>query len=266
MAINEPCFEPQSYSEFRPLYPGELFAQVVAWADSRPKGSPWRILDIGCGTGQSTESLLRALGDRASKGEREVVSIDMDWEMLMAARDRYAQLDVKWRQGTGEDTGCADVSVDLLSVGSAYHWMQPEICSREWARILAPDGLACIYEYQFPKVQGAPELNEWIRREFNTKWRAPEQVPRGTLKELIEDLGEGWRISPPKKMREVQKLSVDEFFGHLISQSRVRHYITRIGGHAYQAELRTELERIGPRDQTWSAEFIFEAFCLVRSS
>ena len=211
-------FDPEYYSLYRPHYPRSTFEGILEFFKGHP--TPLTIVDLGCGTGHSTRSILQ-LGLDA-----KIIGIDPDSNMIQTAKQTTSDL-VTWIVASGEATPLSDQSVDLLLIGSAFHWMDRKKAAIEFKRILKPNGLLRIFEYQFPKAVNNPHLNEWIRREFNLNWKAPHQKPRGTLKEMTAALIE---FAHFKFHREAQpemraELSEDELLGQILSQSRVLHYL-----------------------------------------
>lgn len=215
-------FDAQFYSLYRPFYPAETFAGLTDQLIRRGFSAPFTFADIGCGTGHSAISLLQ------SGASGRVIGIDPDSLMLDQARKlsaRYSS-NVEWRIGRGEATGLEPASIDAILIGSAFHWMKPAEVKAEVRRILKRGGILRIFEYQFPKAVGLPELNEWIRREFNLRWKAPEQKPRGSLKELTS----GFRNDPAFEFlgdaqpKMEMQLDAEQVTGLILSQSRVLHY------------------------------------------
>lgn len=215
MKANESAVDAHLYRMHRPLYPEATFSRLVAELADQP--AP-RIVDIGCGTGHSTRSLL------ASIPRARITGIEPDAAMLQAAR--YGLPEVEFREGSGEHSGLADAFTDAVSIGSALHWMQPDATHCEIVRILRANGLFLAYEYQFPKALELTELNDWIRRGFNERWRAPIQVPRGSFREITSTFRHSPRFElleeRPVPMRSL--LSAEALTGLLLSQSRVVHY------------------------------------------
>jgi hypothetical protein len=104
--------------------------------------------------------------------------------------------------------------------------LDPHQAKEEFFRILKPSGVVRIFEYQFPKSQILPELNEWIRRQFNLNWKADHQKPRGTFFQITDvfrtdarftSLSEG---KPPM----ILNLTSGDLAGLIFSQSRVLCY------------------------------------------
>lgn len=116
------------YDRARPEYPIE----AVRWL--LPDGER-RVADVGAGTGKLT-AVLEAAG-------HDVVAIDPDAQMLDALSARYPGIPTAL--GTGERLPLADASVDAVTFGQAWHWVDPAIASPEVARVLAPGGVLGLF-------------------------------------------------------------------------------------------------------------------------
>lgn len=227
-------FDPAYYLRYRPAYPTELFGGLFREARARGFAEPFAMADIGCGTGHSALSLARA-GALAGFGAR-ILGVDPDPRMLeqarvLAEREGFAE-SVEWSEGKGEASGLGDRSVDAILVGSALHWMDPWGSRDEFLRLLRPRGLVLAFEYQFPKAPAHAGLNEWIRREFNLRWKAPDQRPRGDFDHVTRGLREDPRLALLERRRSVpmaQVLGPEDLQGLLLSQSRVLHYEETLG-------------------------------------
>ncbi len=235
---NSPKFDAVTYKAYRPLYPSETFRGFRAQLSLTRESTVPVIADIGCGTGNSLASMARA-GIQA-----KWIAIDPDSTMLgeVSTHPELASQDIDRRVGTGEKTGLGATSVDGITVGSAFHWMNGAEAAAEFARILKPGSPCLIFEYQFPKALENAALNEWIRRQFNQSWKAPVQVPRGNFEAVtraFRDSPEFHPISTPSVPMRIS-LNPDELTGHILSQSRVQHYEATLPDAARQ-EFRRDL-------------------------
>ncbi len=234
-------FDPDLYRRYRPYYPAALFEELPKLLLARSFSEPFEIVDLGCGTGHSSASLLKS-GIRA-----RVRGIDPDAAMLDRAREVTADLSVDFSIGQGELTGLESESADAAIVASALHWMEPQATCTEIGRILKPRGILQVFEYQFPKCAELPELNEWIRREFNLRWKAPQQKPRGDLFELTRLYrATPWKsLDPagsPRRVKMNLSLRAEDLVGLILSQSRVLHYENTLEAQQITA-FRSDLEK-----------------------
>jgi SAM-dependent methyltransferase len=87
-------------------------------------------IDLAAGTGLFT----RALAERVP----EVIAVEPDPRMREMFSARTPQLEI--REGRGEAIPAADASADLVTISSAWHWLDPEQAGPELARVLRPGG------------------------------------------------------------------------------------------------------------------------------
>lgn len=244
-------FDADYYRRFRPYYPAALYAELARSLVERGGQAPWAVADLGCGTGHSSESLLRAIPDARVRG------VDPDPRMLEQAIAICPRGD--FSEGSGERTGLPTQSFDAVTIGSAFHWMEPLAAREEVRRILRPRGALLVYEYQFPKAAALAELNEWIRREFNLRWKAPGQKPRGAFDAVTACFrgDPGFVRISDRRIPMVQSLDSIALTGLILSQSRVLHYengLTPEEGARFRVDLgRRMAEMLGNRP----AEFDF---------
>ena len=112
-----------SYRRGRPDYP----ADVVGWLINGAE----RVADVGAGTGKLT-GVLCGLGCA-------VTAVDPDPRMLAALRTDHAE--VATAVGQGEGIPLPDASVDAVTYGQAWHWVDVPEASREAGRVLRPGGV-----------------------------------------------------------------------------------------------------------------------------
>lgn len=92
-----------------------------------------RVLDIGCGTGETISHLL----PRAS----DVHGLDQSSHQLQTAADKDELDDVQFVRADGHRLPYADETFDcIVSVGSILYWTTPEDVLREAFRVTKPGG------------------------------------------------------------------------------------------------------------------------------
>lgn len=124
------------YDRSRPAYAssGLDFALLPLTGLAAP-----RVLDLGAGTGQLTRLLL----DRGL----DVAAVDPAPGMLTVLRHRAGRGPRAARvlAGTAEEIPLPTGSVDLVTVGQAFHWFDLERTLPELARVLAPGGTLALF-------------------------------------------------------------------------------------------------------------------------
>lgn len=144
-----------AYSAARPEYPRQVFDRMVLQHGGRFHCA----VDIGCGTGQSLAGL-----DQIA---RHLIGVDPSPLMLAEAKRRVPH--ARFVLSSGEETNLPSESVDLVSIATAFHWMDQKKAIREARRILRPGGLFSVYRYDIPKLGGA--AGEAFERRLQRDWR-----------------------------------------------------------------------------------------------
>lgn len=118
------------YSQGRPDYPAEALDFLERHGGL---GLGAVVVDVGAGTGISSRWLARK--------DWQVIGVEPNQEMRRRARtDSASAGKVTFREGTGETTGLANESADLVLCAQAFHWLKAETALAEFERILKPGG------------------------------------------------------------------------------------------------------------------------------
>jgi ubiquinone/menaquinone biosynthesis C-methylase UbiE len=125
----------QLYEASRLGYPSGIVEFAVATA---AVGAGSEVLEVGCGTGQLTETLACY--------RFRLTAIDIGPSMVAAARRRLDGPALSFQVSSFEDFAAADASFDLIISGTAFHWVDPEVMFRKPARLLRPGGWLALLE------------------------------------------------------------------------------------------------------------------------
>jgi trans-aconitate methyltransferase len=142
-----------AYREFRPEYPEALFERIL---EHVPPQARQRAIDLGAGTGLVALPLARRFD--------EVVAVEPDARMtaeLTAASPRIVV-----RSARAEDVEEPPRSADLVTIGTALHWMDGPLVVAKAARWLRPGRALAVFRYGFPRVPEAlwPTLKAELAR------------------------------------------------------------------------------------------------------
>lgn len=136
-----------------------------------------RVADIGAGTGRMAAGFA-ALGAR-------VDAVEPCAEMRAIGEQRCAGLAVRWHAATGERTGLASASYQVLSYGSSLNVLQPQQALAEACRLLLAGGrLVVAYNHRDLDDPLQQAIEQCIRRqvpEFDPGAR--RQDPTATLQD-----------------------------------------------------------------------------------
>jgi SAM-dependent methyltransferase len=118
----------------------------LTWLD-RPSGGRW--LDVGCGTGALTATIL----DRCAPAA--VLGIDRSADYVAYARDRLADSRARFELGDAAALPIAGASVETAVSGLVLNFVpQPERAVAEMRRVLRPDGIAAVYVWDYAGEMG----------------------------------------------------------------------------------------------------------------
>ena len=126
-----------AYSKYRPGYPREVLGILKSECGLSAKDS---VADIGSGTGILAELFLK-------DGTALVYCVEPNDDMRLRAEENLSgRFPRSFRSvnGTAENTTLPGRSVDLVTVGQAFHWFDPRAAKKEFLRILRPPGVACV--------------------------------------------------------------------------------------------------------------------------
>ena len=170
------CFGTQveAYDRYRSGYPREFYDMLFSLVKTNKISD---ILDIGCGTGKSTEPLASLRGVR-------VVGCDHDLRMLSQAKKNALNhnLPIAYKKCEAENLPFKDNSFDIVTIGNAFHWFATRKTIKNIKRILRPNGLFFIYWKQMDKED--IYLRRKIFRQFNPKYKGPRVLI--TPRECVE--------------------------------------------------------------------------------
>ncbi len=139
-----------SYAAFRPRYPSALF-DFLAWSAPGLR----RAWDCATGNGQA------ALGLAAHF--EAVVASDPSAAQLAAALPHPR---VRYVQSVAEASGLRALSVDLVAVAQALHWLDRPAFFEEARRVLTPRGVVAAWCYGLMLIE--PGLDDLVRSFYAT--------------------------------------------------------------------------------------------------
>ena len=155
------------YANYRPqvqTYIIDSIAQELDWA-KEPKQFA-NALDVACGTGHSTKPLLEYA--------TSVKGCDVSETMIQEAK--LAVVGIDFCISNAEALPSEDGSLDLVSVGFAYHWFDQISFLKEVARALNPTGLLLIYNMRFTgNMLSNPTYQDWHKNSYLNRYPSPKR-------------------------------------------------------------------------------------------
>ena len=125
------------YDRHRPSYLDVLVDEACEAAGIGPGSA---VLEIGCGTGQLTRSLVAR--------ELRVTALEPGGQLLARARDRLDGVgDVRFVNARMEDALLPAARYDAVFSASAIHWVDPDVSWRKAADALVDGGSLALLSY-----------------------------------------------------------------------------------------------------------------------
>jgi len=119
--------------------------EILKWKAERGGSRPYRLLDIGCGTGTPVSLMAR------DPDARLLIGLDYSPEMVRRAAAKFAGLPCADRAAAvnadSEHLPLADGSIDVITCCNSFHHYprQPQAV-REFRRVLAPGGVVILID------------------------------------------------------------------------------------------------------------------------
>jgi len=222
------------YDGIRPGYP----EAAVTWALAPLGPGPWRVADIGAGTGIMTR-LLAALGHR-------VVAVEPDPRM----RDQLARRspDVTAMAGTAESLPLPDAGLDAAVAAQSYHWFDHDVAHAELARVIRPGGVfTAVWNDRDESVSWVAGLTRIIEDD-----RGSDPFGAGPGETAPPAFGEHFGPVAATRVRHTTRHTPDSLIALVASRS---YYITATA--ARQAEIERQVRALcaGHPDLAGAAEF-----------
>ncbi|HBK46899.1 MAG TPA: SAM-dependent methyltransferase [Xanthomonadaceae bacterium] len=195
------------YVRYRPGYPPQLLQWI---RQSLGVGAAARVADIGAGTGISSRMFLEA--------GHPVVAVEPNAAMRTAAQQWLGDFPgFRAVDGSAEATTLDAASIDLVSAAQAFHWFDMQAVRAEWARILAPGGLALVY-WNSRLLDSSPFMRgyEQLLLDHGSDYSAVAERYQddATMRRWF---GRGFRDQA--QFPNVQRLDYDALRGRLLSSS-----------------------------------------------
>lgn len=193
-------YDGNSYAKYRPSYSDEIYSLTYQFHDKH-NGSYDLSVDVGTGTGQVATEL--------SSKFKQVCGIDNLASQIDSATPRD---NIIYNLGPGEDLSFfKEHSVDLITVGTAFHWFDHDIFFKEAKRVLKPEtGTLSIFGYFCPLLKNYADLNEPINSVWGNAFKKYTNPKINFMINLYRDITfpfeeQQWYITP--KSEDTQNVS-----------------------------------------------------------
>jgi len=194
-----------SYRQFRPGYPPELFAWLASLTTNRI------VWDCATGSGQAALGLAEHFST--------VVATDASFNQL---RHTIFHRRIEYLCCKAETSCFRDGSIDLITVGQAMHWFDFDAFFRQASKVLRSDGILAFWCYGLGRI--TPEIDKTVNYFYHSVV-GPFWPPE---RKYIET-GYG-NITMPMEGVEVPSFAMHafwnlhQFLGYLATWSAVRRF------------------------------------------
>lgn len=203
----------EDYAKWRPSYPLSLYTKILEFSGMDRFDMA---LDIGCGAGHSTDG-LKSIAD-------SVYGLDIGQDLLAKAQSRHP--DVSFIHSNAEEMPFENHTMDCITVGTAFYWMNREAVLTEIGRILKPSGTLTIYRYGFPWVSshgGCETLKAFLELYWD-QYRSEVLKATDDSIELIKSASTFTQVTRHKHEYR-PTISLEQYVGFLSSTSYVSQYL-----------------------------------------
>jgi ubiquinone/menaquinone biosynthesis C-methylase UbiE len=225
----------ENYARFRPGYSETVLSAILGTA-GKPASS-LDMVDVGAGTGIWTRML-------AARHPQSITAIEPNDDMRTQGERANDGLSIKWRKGSGENTGLADSSADVVSMASSFHWVDFDKGTEEFHRILRPSG--CFVALWNPRYIDDNPLLVDIEQKLHTLKPSMQRVSSGKSA-FVEELTARFAHHPlfhdPVYLegRHTSQLTPEQYLGVWNSVNDIR---AQLGEASFQEFMRYVEKRI----------------------
>jgi ubiquinone/menaquinone biosynthesis C-methylase UbiE len=204
-------FEPKSaaerYAKGRPYFHPQVISRIKNYLALTDPFS--RAIDVGCGTGLSTVALKEIA--------RRIVGVDNSAQMIALVPQEPR---IEYFVSPAEKLPVKDDDFDLMTVSSAFHWIDRGRFFAEARRVLQRQAWLIVYDNCFlEQMQENAEFRSWFKEQFMTKYPSP---PRAHVSFGPEDSeNEGFHFVNRDEYQNLVKFSFETLVDYLITQSNI---------------------------------------------
>ncbi|XP_039254222.2 uncharacterized protein LOC120331215 [Styela clava] len=142
------------YHKYRPSYPPIVPQAIMEYLSEKVGSGPQsqkfeKMLDVGCGTGQSTFIFAPFF--------RSILGIDISEAQIEKAREINETENISFQLVNDHRFPVEDNSIDLVGCGTAAHWLNMPKFLEECKRVLKPNGCCAIY---VPALKGISNVEQ----------------------------------------------------------------------------------------------------------
>ncbi len=190
----------ENYGIYRKRYSPKVYDLLFSLTGNKPS-----VLDIGCGTGTSTEFLV----DKASM----IVGVDHDDAMIAEAKKiaEKKKLAIEYIVAPAEKLPFDDNTFDAVTSGTAFHWFSTDEAVQEIKRVQKPHTPFMIFWLRDEPTPDEDSINSEFFSKYKMQAVQPKLWDQDTVKELLEK--NGYENVTKVNIPHVERYTLDERVG-----------------------------------------------------
>lgn len=201
-----------SYAKYRPTYPKELYDYILQFVGERE--AAW---DCATGNGQAASALAAWF--------HRVDATDSSAEQLKRA---IPLPNVHYQVATAENTPFAADSFDLITVATAYHWLNWEAFHREATRVGKPGAVVAVWAYNILRCDDQ-QIDRAIRDFYFDVMYPYWDKERRHVENAYATVAFDFLPLPPKEFAIEKTWTKEDVLGYISTWSAVQHYVEQNG-------------------------------------
>ena len=176
------------YDKMRPGYVDELYQAIFDYININENS---RVIEVGSGTGQATEPVLRT--------ECELTAVEYGENLSRILKEKYgAYKNFSVITGKFEDTEFEDNAYDLVFSATAFHWVPEEIGYPKVFSVLKPGGAFARFANRPHNSKNDPDLAHEIDELYSFYYNNYYDIKPGTKKWFTEDKAKEISLIPSR--------------------------------------------------------------------
>lgn len=210
--------EVTNYDKWRPRYCTGLFNDIIEHSKLNPKS---QCLEIGCGTGQATEPIL--------KTGSSLLALELGSNFTEFTRNKFIQYkNFQIENADFEKYELENNKYDLVFSGTAFHWISEEIGYPKVYHTLKSGGTLALF-WNKPGPKSFEDPLHLKMQEVYAKYRNSEEMqkakgerenPQERYAKMITTMKEyGFVKAECRLYKQVREFTADEYIGLLRTYS-----------------------------------------------
>ncbi|CAM2708411.1 unnamed protein product [Rotaria socialis] len=253
------------YAQCRPTYPPDVMKKILDYLFLKySRKDDDLVIDIGCGTGQSTILLAPHF--------QRIIGYDISEYQVKKANETNTHSNINYKVIVGSDIPHEDSSVALVISAQAAHWFDLPYFYKEVKRTLTIKGVLALFGYAFVQVHGqqSEKLNEIITNFYKKTLRGyvqkeSEEVYFGRYRdEKFRDPLSSTDFIRDENLVIECRWSIQRLLGYIASWSGSQHFLRQHPTSTVFHDLNLEIFKcLDIFDDEYELDLSFDIFILM---